>query len=348
MRRPLIAVLLALCAAGAAAEQTIAASDSHVTRMGRTVAGDDGTVRFGYPGVTLSLAVDGTRLAVDAAGGTRSLFDVIVDGKPAGTLRLAPEMKRYDVFKDAAPGPHRVELVHRGETWLGVPSIARFTADGTFLAAPALPKRRLLVLGDSVTCGAIMERGADEKDMPEWSNPRLSYGMLAARALDAQVQLVCYGGRGLVRSWNNRTDEFQLPAFYDLAIADAAHPVKWNQADYDADLILVAIGTNDFNPGIPERAAYVDTYAALLRRVLRDHPHAQIALTEGVLLNGDKKAALIGYLKDAMARVDNARVHLLAPVAYQPGDAVNGHPTTAQHAVMAAEILPQLRRIAGW
>jgi hypothetical protein len=67
-----------------------------------------------------------------------------------------------------------------------------------------------------------------------------------------------------------------------------------------------------------------------------------------VLLNGDKKAALIGYLKEATARVDNARVHLLAPVAYQPGDAVNGHPTTAQHAVMAAEILPQLRRIAGW
>jgi lysophospholipase L1-like esterase len=348
MRRPLIAALLALCAAGAAAEQTIGASDSHVTRMGRTVVADDGTVRFGYPGVTLSLAVDGTRLAVDAAGGTRSLFDVIVDGKPAGTLRLAPEMKRYDVFKDAAPGPHQVELVHRGETWLGVPSIARFTADGTFLAAPALPQRRLLVLGDSVTCGAVMERGADVKDMPEWSNPRLSYGMLAARALGAQAQLVCYGGRGLVRSWNNRTDEFQLPAFYDLAIADAAHPVKWHQADYDPDLILVAIGTNDFNPGIPERAAYVDAYAALLRRVLRDHPHAQIALTEGVLLNGDKKAALIGYLKEAMARVDNARVHLLAPVAYQPGDAVNGHPTTAQHAVMAAEILPQLRRIAGW
>ena len=42
MRRPLVAALLAWCAAGAAAEQTIAASDSHVTRMGRTVATDDG------------------------------------------------------------------------------------------------------------------------------------------------------------------------------------------------------------------------------------------------------------------------------------------------------------------
>jgi lysophospholipase L1-like esterase len=348
MRRPLVAALLALCAGGAAAEQSITASDVHVARIGRTVAEDDGTVRFGYPGVTLLLAVDGTRLAVDAAGGTRSLVDVIVDGKPAGTLRLAPQMKRYDLFKGAAPGPHRVELVHRSETWLGVASVARFTADGTFLAAPALPARRLLVLGDSVTCGAVMERGVDEKDMPEWSNPRLSYGMLAARALDAQVQLVCYGGRGLVRSWNDRTDEFQLPAFYDLAIADAAHPVKWNQAGYDPDLIVIAIGTNDFNPGIPERTAYVDAYTAFLRRVLRDHPHARIALTEGVLLDGEKKAALIGYLQEAMARVGDARVHLLAPVAHQPGDAVDGHPTTAQHAAMAAELLPQLRRITGW
>ncbi|MFS2025311.1 bifunctional acetylxylan esterase/glucomannan deacetylase AxeC2 [Massilia sp. CT11-137] len=348
MRRPLVAALLAVCAAAAAAGQTIPAADTHVARMGRTVAEADGTVRFGYPGVTLSLVVDGTRLAVDAAGTASSLVDVIVDGKPAGTLHLAPQVQSYDVFKGAAPGSHRVELVHRSETWLGVVSIARFTADGRFLAAPTLPRRRLLVLGDSVTCGADMERGAGDKDTPGWWNPRLSYGMLAARALDAQVQLVCYGGRGLVRSWNDRTDEFQLPAFYDLAIADAAHPVRWNQADYAPDLIVIAIGTNDFNPGIPERAAYVDTYAALLRRVLRDHPHAQIALTEGVLLNGDKKAALIGYLKEAMGRVGDRRVHLLAPVAYQPGDAVNGHPTTAQHAAMAAEILPQLRRIAGW
>jgi lysophospholipase L1-like esterase len=349
MVRPLVAALLALCAAApAAAEQTIAASDAHVARMGRTVGQADGSVRFGYPGVTLLLAVDGTRLAVDAAGSANSLVDVIVDGKPATTLRLAPQTKRYDVFTDAAPGRHRVELVHRSETWLGVASIARFTADGAFLAAPALPARRMLVLGDSVTCGADMERGAGNKDTPDWWNPRLSYGMVAARALDAQVQLVCYGGRGLVRSWNDRTDEFELPAFYDLAIADAAHPVRWNQADYEPDLIVVAIGTNDFAPGIPDHAAYVDAYTAFLRRLLRDHPHARIALTEGAMLDGGQKTTLIGYIREAMARVRDARVHLLSPMAHQTGDAVNAHPTTVQHVAMAEELLPQLRRIAGW
>jgi lysophospholipase L1-like esterase len=316
--------------------------------MGRMVVEADGAVRFGYPGVTLSLAVEGTRLAVDAAGSANSLVDVIVDGKPAGTLHLAPQVKSYAVFRDAAPGMHRVELVHRSETWLGVTSIARFTADGRFLSAPALPKRRMLVLGDSVTCGADMERGAGDKDTPDWWNPRLSYGMLAARALDAQVQLVCYGGRGLVRSWNDRTDEFQLPAFYDLAIADAAHPVRWNQAAYEADLIVVAIGTNDFAPGIPDRTAYVDAYTAFLRRLLRDHPHARISLTEGAMLEGGEKTTLIGYIREAMGRVGDARVHLLAPMAHQTGDAINDHPTTAQHAAMADELLPQLRRIAGW
>ena len=85
-----------------------------------------------------------------------------------------------------------------------------------------------------------------------------------------------------------------------------------------------------------------------MRRLLRDHPHARIALTVGALLEGCEKATLFGYIRDAMARVGNERVHLLAPMAHQPGDAVNDHPTTAQHAAMAAELLPQLRRIAGW
>jgi len=352
MRRVLAALsfpaLLALWAGSATAAQTIAANDVHVARMGRVVEQADGAVRFGYPGVTVLLDVEGTHLAVDAAGSAKSLVDVIVDGKPAGILRLTPQVQRHDVFKDAAPGVHRVELVHRTETWLGVASLARFATDGQFLSAPALPARRLLVLGDSVTCGADMERGAGDKDTPDWWNPRLSYGMRVARALDAQVQLVCHGGRGLVRSWNDRTDEAQLPAFYDLAIPDATHPAPWRQADYVPDLVVVAIGTNDFAPGIPDRAAYVDAYAAFLRRLLRDHPHARIALTEGALLDGEKKAALIGYIRAAAARAGSPRVHVLAPLAHQPGDAVNGHPTTAQHAAMAEELVPQLRRVMDW
>lgn len=350
MRAIVPAVLLAaaLAAGVAGAAETVRADDARIARMGRTVADADGTLRFGYAGVTLALVVEGSRLTMDAASSSaNSLLDVVVDGAAPVTLRLGQTRHSYELFKDAGPGPHRVEIVHRTETWQGVPAIARFATDEHFLPAPALPSRKLLVMGDSVTCGTDMERGAGDQNTPAWWNARVSYGMLLGQALHAQVQLVCYGGRGLVRSWNGRSDEFQLPAFYDLAIPDAAHPVAWKQADYAPDLILVAIGTNDFNRDIPEHGAYVDAYTAFVRTLLRDHPQARIALTEGAILNGEKKAALSRDIADTVARVGDMRVHAITS-NYHPGDAVNAHPTTPQHAAMARELAPLLQVLMGW
>ena len=346
------ALLLAgacLCAGAGQASEALRADDARVTRMGRTVAAPDGTLRFGYPGVTLGVRFSGSRLAVEMAGGAASLVDVIVDGGAPVTLRPGPDVRSITLFEGSA-GQHRVELVHRTETWLGVVAVAGFTTDGTFQAPPALPKRRMLVLGDSVTCGANMERPGGEKPgdkNPYWWNARVSYGMLAARALDAQVQLVCYGGRGLVRGWNGRTDEDQLPAFHALALADAAHPIQWRQTGYDPDLVLVAIGTNDFTQGIPERESYVAAYESFVRTLLREHAHARIALTEGAILDGEKKAALRSYLYEVAARIGNPRVRVI-PSEHHPGDALDAHPTTPQHAAMAEELVPQLRKLMGW
>lgn len=348
MRRVcVVAAALLLAAAAAHADTTVRADDAHIVRMGRTVATDDGALRFGYAGVTLRVAFEGTRLAMDASSSGNSLLDVIVDGGAPTVLRLGAQPGRIDLVSDAAPGRHTVEIVHRTETWLGMPAIRAFTSDGVFVDAAPAPRRKMLVLGDSVTCGTNMERPAADKNDPLWWNARVSYGMLTARALNAQVQLVCYGGRGLVRSWNGRTEEFQLPAFYELAIADAAHPVKWNQADYAPDLILVAIGTNDFTEGIPDAATYQAAYRAFVGTLLRDHPRAQIVLTEGAILNGDKKAALTADLIATVKASAGARVHYL-PSAYHPGDARDAHPTTAQHTEMAAELAPPLRRLMNW
>jgi lysophospholipase L1-like esterase len=343
-------LLLLLLAGGAGAADSMRADDARVSRMGRTVAAPDGTLRFGYPGVTLAVAFTGSRLSVEMAGGAGSLVDVVVDGAMAATLRPGPQARSVEVLKDAAPGPHRVELVHRTETWLGVVSVAGFVTDGRFAAPPPLPARRMLVLGDSVTCGADMERAGGDKNNPAWWNARLSYGMLVARALDAQVQLVCHGGRGLVRSWNGRSDEAQLPAFYEMAIAapgPSGQAQPWNQAGYDPELILVAIGTNDFTQGIPERAAYVAAYEAFVRRLLDQHAHARIVLTEGAILEGEKKDALSSYLAETVARIESPRVRTV-PSGHHPGDAADAHPTTAQHAAMADELAPLLRALMGW
>lgn len=342
------AALLAGLWAGQAVAASITAADPHVARMGRSEIKPDGAVRFGYPGVSFYARFDGTRATVAAqASGGDNYLDVIVDGGAPRRLHLQQGAHTAVLADDLAAGAHTVQVVHRSETRHGTVTFAAFDTDGAWLPAPQLPQRKLLVLGDSVTCGEAIDRVPGEKKNAAWWNARDSYGMLLARDLQAQVQLVCAGGRGLVRTWDNRTDLLKLPDYYQLAIADQQAPVRWDQRDYRPDLILVAIGTNDFNPGIPDRAQYVDTYVRFVRTLLQDHPQAQVALTEGALLTGEKKAALVAYLAETAQRVGDRRVHTVAS-SIAAGDALDGHPTREQNAAMANGLLPQLRAISGW
>ncbi|MET0322729.1 MAG: xylan esterase, partial [Duganella sp.] len=236
--------LMHAAAVAPAAAASIPAADPHVARMGRSAIAADGAARFGYPGVSFYASFDGTRLAVDAeASGDNSYLDVIVDGGAPRKLHLARGAQTVVLAQDLARTGHTVEVVNRSETWHGTATFKRFDTDGSWLPAPELPQRKLLVLGDSVTCGEAIDRVPGEKKQPSWWNPRASYGMLLARDLRAQVQLVCAGGRGLVRTWDNRTDLLKLPDYYQLAIADQQAQVAWDQRDYRPDLILVAIGT---------------------------------------------------------------------------------------------------------
>ncbi len=326
----------------------ITAADAHVARMGRGELAADGSVRFGYPGVSFFVDFEGSRLSAQAdASGDNSYFDVIVDGGEPRKLHLAKGQQTLVLLEAGKPGGHRVEIVNRSETWHGTAALRSFDTDGSWRPAPMLPQRKLLVLGDSVTCGEAIDRVPGAKKEPSWWNPRASYGMLMAHELKSQVQLVCYGGRGLVRTWENKTDDLNLIDYYQLAIADRQHPVRWDQKDYQPDAIVSAIGTNDMAPGVPEREPYVAAYVKLVQTLLKDHPHAQIMLTEGGILSGEKQAALTGYIAETVRRVGDPRVHAIASTGY-PGDAIDGHPTREQNVRMADDLLPQIRAIMHW
>lgn len=343
-----VTLLAALCVqAPLLTAAPIAAADPHIARMGRTAIAPDGAVRFGYPGVSFYLNFEGSRLSVDAdASGGNSYLDVIVDGV-ARKVRLAAGKQTVVLVDGAAAGRHAVEIVHRSETWHGTAALLRFDTDGAWGPAPQLPERKMLVLGDSVTCGEAIDRVPGARKEPAWWNARASYGMLMARELRAQVQLVCYGGRGLIRSWDNKTEDYNLPDYYRLAVADKEAPAQWDQRDYQPDVILSAIGTNDFNPGIPDRERYVAAYVRFVRTLLKDHPQARIVLTEGGLLTGDKRRELVEYIAETVKRVGDARVAAIASRPY-PGDADDGHPTREQTVGIANDLLPQVRAIMGW
>lgn len=327
----------------------LAASDSLISHVGRTHTNNDRSETFGFPGVTFITEVEGTRLSAQLhSSNGNSWIDVIVDEGAPSTIKVPQQPTEIELFNFPEAGKHRVEIIHRSENWHGNVTLKEFSlTGGGFFAAPKLPKRKMLVLGDSVTCGEAIDRVAGEQKNTRWWNARESYGLLTAKALNAQVNLVCWGGRGLVRSWNGKTDDANLPDFYEYAVGDNDPALKWNHNQYQPDLIVSAIGTNDFSPGIPERETYVTTYVKFINKLLSDHPQAHIAITEGAILNGEKKAALIDYIREAISRVNDSRVHQVTSNNY-PGDAQDAHPTKEQHAAMAKDLAPQLKALMDW
>jgi len=324
------------------------ATAKQVATMGRIETNGDGSVRFSYPGVSLWVNFEGKSLSVDVQSSSdQSYLEVIVDHGEPKAIKLPSALKSITLVSEAAVKKHSVEIIHRSETWHGVVTLKQFTSDGKFLAPPKLPKRKMLVLGDSVTCGEAIERVEGGKKDTSWWNPRLSYGMLTAQALNAQVQLVCMGGHGLTRTWDGKTNELNLPDYYQLTIPDQANPVKWDQTKYEPDLIVSAIGTNDFSKDTPDREAYVNAYVKFVSKLLNDHKHAQVVLTEGAILNGEKKAALADYIAETVKRVNSKRLHI-ATSTYYPGDKTDAHPTKEQHAAMAKDLVPQLKAVMKW
>lgn len=339
-------------------DRFVPADSNRFTLEGRAQPLESGALRIGYPGVTLHTRFEGRYLALKAhSTGNQSALGINIEGQPLRVLQLEQTPQEWVLIDSGAPINRRVEITHRGETWLGQVTLAGVTInEGATLTPIELPSRKMLIVGDSVTCSY----GAGARDTPlntgPWWDPKASYGMKVAESLDAQVHLVCYGGRGLIRSWNGNRDEGNAPEFFEWTIANKGSPVMWDHARYQPDLILVSLGTNDFSLGIgplPEREAFVGAYVDFLERLRAVHPNATIALTEGAIVNDEadpqrpQKTVLRQYLREAIKRFDQPGVHFV-PATHYPGDNRDGHPTGPQHAAMADELSRQLRSLMGW
>jgi len=330
------------------------ANDPQVVYEGRVAVAPDGSVRLGFPGVTVHIQFRGRSLLLKARANKDNFVDVIVDDGPPVQLRLAAGDGSYALVQSPVTSDHAVTVVRCNESWQGTITVLGFDAgaDGLLLPARELPLRKLMFIGDSVTCGEMCAwtpqpdpaRGTD-------ANARLSYGMILSKALGAQCVLVSYGGRGLIRDWQGNMDAGNAPVFYELALPDD-QAVPWNHRLYVPDAIGIQLGTNDFSRGVPDENQFLNAYVEFVRKIQRDAPQALLFLMESPILSdspmqGPRRSVLRGYLEEVVHRIASPKV-ILAPLSHYPGVPGNGHPTGTEHRKMAAELEPLLRRELGW
>ena len=370
---PRVLVLLAVsvltatgCASGmnrTDSPETVSAADPRIQVMGRHVAEADGAVAFAASGVTFTIRFRGSaltaRLDDELRGGTEhNWFTVVVDGGEPVRFRTRAEQDVYVLAEGLARGAHTVVLSKATEGQNGHNRLVSVTADA-ILPAPPLPERRIEYIGDSITSGY----GADPEPVAcgagTWYDPThawVAYGPRLARRLDAQWMLSSVSGMGMHRNWNTLSPV--MPDVFDgVFMETSAEITPWDFGRYRPDLVVVALGTNDFSDGdgeTPREAldgdVFVDAYARFLAHVRDQYPDVPMLLVNSPVFEGEQKAQLAGYLDAVAARRaaegDTAVSTFTYAGRYVSG--CDGHPGLGDHAAMADELEPTVRALTGW
>ncbi len=317
---------------------------------GRTAELDDGTVRAGFPGVTLRSRFEGTKLILKTAASSDNTYvDISVDGAAPKMVHLMKGTQQLVVFEGAA-GVHAVEIARRNESWEGTWDISGATVEGGgFLTPPELPAKKLMFIGDSVTCGAACDVARDDprEDMTV-NNAQKTYARLLAKRLNTQVHLVSYGGRGLIRDWQGIRDTNNAPQFYERAAPDEP-ALPWNAAGYVPDAIGIMLGQNDFNQGIPDQNEFVNAYVEFVEKVRRDAPKAVVFLIDTPIATDDaipRRTVLLAYIDEVVRRLRSPLVSH-ANIKHYAGRPANGHPIAEDHIGIADELEPLFKKALG-
>jgi lysophospholipase L1-like esterase len=333
---------------------------------------------FSFPGVSIRLRFNGTRLqvllddnALHQAADTTNYFNVIVDGGEPVRLKTVPEQKVYVLAENLNAGPHEVELFKLSESshgdHLNVGKVTirgfRLDRDATLLP-PSERKLKMEFIGDSITCGYGNELSVANPMNHHFttrnSNAYMAWGAIAARQLDAEYVAVAYSGRGVVRNYGGFQSPV-IPEIYLSTLPDDPDAVTWDTSAYTPDIVVINLGTNDFSEGVPPGDAvdalerqYADGYARFLERLLSYYGNAQFILAVGPMLSDSfppgvnaatRVKRVLHQLVDARKEKGNTNVHVLALSPQQPPFGEDFHPTVATHQKMATELVAFIRSL---
>ena len=337
-------------------------NDARIVPMGRYVLKGD-TVEFGAAGVTFYLKFRGRQLDAHIGdefrwGNSYNWFTVVVDGAEPTRFRTEPGKTWYTLASGLAPGMHTVALSKATEGQNGTNQLIEVRT-AQLLQADRLPARTIEVIGNSITAGF----GADARGIAcgkgTWFDQTaawLAYGPLLARRLHAQWMLSAISGIGVTRNWNSPGPT--MPKVYGGVFMDYADSTStWDFRRYAPDLVLVALGTNDFSDGggpTPRPAldgdTFVKEYTALLARVRGYYPRARFLLLNSPTLAEDRKRMLAADLQRVIDNRTAAGDATIARFDYpgQWASGCSGHPDLQQQVLMTDALEPVVKRLMGW
>ncbi len=318
--------------------------------IGRFDRSDPKQPRCSWSASAVIVRFRGTAMAVRLNDGPNGRYKIVIDGKASGVLKTQGD-RRYVVADDLSDAEHTIMLFKMAEPCFGTTTFKGIElSPGATLLPPPRNERRIQVIGDSVTTGyGNTAKSEKERFSPDTQDAYQTYAAIAARAFDADYVCIAWSGRKI---WPDDT----IVELYDRTLPqDPAS--RWDFTRDAADVVVIALGGNDFRGGNPPQAEWSGAYAAFVRRIRADYPRATIlcAVPATMTDHDDRKSrsTIRRYLHEMVAGFhatgdSGVRVVELPPRENGDGFGADWHPSLKTHARMGDALILAIKEATGW
>lgn len=297
-----------------------------------------------WPGTYFEAAFTGDRVAFRVGEGDVILDIRVDDAAPVALSKPTPGL--YQVT-GLAPGEHHIRVDVASESQAGPTAFGGFLAGpGTTALPPPTREHQIEFIGDSHTVGYANLSGERECEGDEvWATTATSRGIapLAAAAFNADYQVNAISGRGVVRNYNGG-DGDTLPEAYPYVLLN--RDTRYSDADWSPQVIVIALGTNDFSTELNAdepwadraalREAYADAYMKFVLDLRRRYPQAGFVLWIAAQPESEVSTAL-QHVVDKLAVRGERRVEM-AIISNLEMTACHWHPSLADNQRVATAL----------
>lgn len=359
MKPKFLLLLAAAMATFACSAQTVVirSHDPHIKYMGR-IAMPDEAAELAWPGSNASIDFNGTGIKAilkDEHG--ENFINVIVDGKVVSVLHPDSVKKEYTLASNLSKGNHRVELFKRTEWTMGKTWLYEFDLDrgSHILPAPAVNKRKIEFVGNSITCGyADIDSTGKDRGTAPFENTYLSYATITAHHFNADFHITARSGIGILVSWFPQI----MPEMYDkLDPTDSES--KWDFSKFTPDVVVINLFQNDcwitkmpqneqfkarFGSKAPNDDQIIRAYKEFVKTIRGKYPKARIICALGSMDATKEGSPWPGYIEKAVAQLNdkNMLTHFF-PYKNTPG-----HPNVKEQQAMADDLIAFIEQNVKW
>lgn len=322
--------------------------------VGRWVPEPSGDgMRCAWSGSYVVGRFEGTSISARLKDEGHNLFQVVIDGETKKVLKTDKRKgEAVYLLADGLPdGVHEVSLHRRAEAKVGEVVFYGFEAtNGTMLPPPPAPERRIETLGDSISTGYGNEGpGAVCGYVNSQQNEYLTYGAIAARNLDADHTTIAWSGKTI----------HEMTEYFDDALPARTDGPRWDFSQYQPQVVVINLGTNNFALRDPGEAKFVRLYHELVRTVRAAYPKAFLVCALGPMLSNvypEKRNNLTQarkYMKAAVAKLKEAGDTNLEFLEFPEQNHADGlgcgfHPSLKTHKLMAERLTAFVKERMSW